>query len=75
MRIYKIDTLDQKLPYYVDNKTKLAPGQFTSITSYLGSLEPSDRPLSFAVPYVTGSIYNTWWLDGIDFSKLDVVSS
>ena len=30
---------------------------------------------TYALPYIAGSIYNIWWLTGLDFDQLTLSSS
>jgi hypothetical protein len=39
-------------------------------------MEPHvEKPYTWAIPFITGRIYNIWWGNGIDFSHLAVVTS
>lgn len=69
MKIYQVSTPTENVA------TDLNASEYTSIVSYLGTLEPSDRGKSWSVPYVTGSMYNIWWLTGLDFTHMELVGS
>jgi hypothetical protein len=53
-----------------DNATET---DYTEFSSHMASMEPmKDKPKSYTMPYVTGRIYNVWWLTGLDFTHLAV---
>lgn len=38
-------------------------------------MEPKSLPKTYALPYITGRVYNIWWLTGLDFDHLQMYSS
>jgi hypothetical protein len=34
-----------------------------------------EKPISYSLPYITGSTYAIWWGTGIDFSHLSFVTT
>lgn len=73
------DKTNQKVVQITDAleevSTSLPSSDYSSIVSYLGSLEPGDKGKSYSLPYVTGSMYNIWWLTGLDFTHMSIFGS
>jgi hypothetical protein len=38
-------------------------------------MDSKTLPKTYALPYITGNIYNIWWLTGLDFDHLSMFSS
>jgi len=38
-------------------------------------MNSKDKPYAWAMPFITGKIYNIWWSSGIDWTHLAVESN
>ena len=65
MKVKLLSSVDEVVP---ENATG-----YTEITSLKGKLEPfNNKKYAYALPYISGRIYNIWWLTGLDFSHLAI---
>ena len=46
---------------------------FTEYSSFFNGKEPMiDKENAWSMPFVSGRIYNAWWLTGLDFTHLAI---
>jgi len=53
----------------INSSTDTVPVNSTSYSSVYSLME------TYALPFITGNIYNIWWLTGLDFDHLSIFSS
>lgn len=65
IKVMKISSLDD------DPVPEDATG-YSEFKSLFGTMEPVDKKFAWSMPYVAGSVYNMWWLTGIDFEHIAI---
>lgn len=72
LRATEISSVNDTVPATLD------PVNYTMIYSTLPftTMEPKkEKPYTWAIPFITGRVYNIWWGSGIDFTHLSVYTS
>lgn len=56
---------------------ELASDMYSNISALLPTttMQSKDRPNTWALPFITGRIYNIWWGTGLDFDHLAIATS
>ncbi len=72
MKVKPISSYDEVVSLHPVNDS----AQFTAVQSRYKNKEPKkEKPQTWSLPFVTGSIYQIWWGSGMDFSHLSMSTS